>query len=126
MFIITKSGYTEITENVAETMMDISMRNRGKKPSDCEYSVESSPERYKVTNFGLSAKTDEELAADNIISNNEYKTIKNAETLKKREVEYVRTNRLFIEATYERSEEKMEYWRREVDAVKQNLPLLKD
>ena len=71
MFVITNSGYTEITENIAETMMDISMRNRGKDPLEREYTVESSPERHKVTEEGLVAKTDEELVAAGIMTSAE-------------------------------------------------------
>jgi hypothetical protein len=78
-YIITKSGYTEVDADPVALAMDLNISNRGKSPEDCEYVVEASPERYKVTSNGLENKSLAELVNDGVESLDTLKAQKKAE-----------------------------------------------
>jgi len=78
-YIITKSGYEKIESDPMATAMDLNISNRGKRPEDCEYVVETAPERYKVTERGLEEKSLSELITAGLESLDTLKDQKKAE-----------------------------------------------
>lgn len=123
MYLLNKHGHTEILESVHEIQMDISLTNRGKKPIDCEYIIESNPERYKITDAGLEPLTDEELVISGVITAEEAREKKNNIKRESRKKEYARrSDPLLFEYMYDKDEKKRKQWEDEVKKIKSEIP----